>query len=136
MDTMAAYAMAVGSRGARVRVLDWDEAARRIVAAKATHAAAGLGRDWEWTGGPILAEGLPIPREDTYTYLASTWAVPELAVGDHDGVWENAAEPCWRYKDETPGWDSGTYWPESALAILREGGLVIEGEVVMREIEA
>ena len=46
-----------------------------------------------------------------YTYLASTWAVPEL---DMDG---DIVE-CFRMEHEVPGWDSKTKWPKSALNIL------------------
>lgn len=113
MDTLSAIGLnsAAQRRGARARVFDWNEAARRIVATGVTEAAAGLGQDWEYTGGDILLNGNPVPREVTYTYLMSNWAVPEL---DLDG----AVEPCWIYEDESPGWDDSTYWPESALAIL------------------
>lgn len=133
MDSMTAFVLgeSARARGDQPRVFDWDEAARRIVAAKATHASAGLSGDWDWTGGEILADGKPVPAEDTYTYLASIWAIPELALGEGD--W-SAGDDCWRWKDETPGWDSDTYWPQSALDILN--GDVIEGEVVMRELEA
>jgi hypothetical protein len=108
MDSAAAFIRGAASQGNRPRVFDWDEAARRIKARGATEASAGLQDDWEWTGGSILTDGAP--DSDTYTYLASTWAIPELDTGD-------GREDCWRYMDETD-WDSGTYWPESALAIL------------------
>ena len=48
---------------------------------------------------------------DDYTYLASTWAVPEL---DMDG---DIVE-CFRMGHEVPGWNSKTKWPKSALDIL------------------
>ena len=109
MDTLRAFAMGEASRGNRSRVFDWDRAAELIAERRPVEASAGLATDWEWTGGPIWADGRPVPREDTYTFLASTWAEPEL---DMDGD----VQPCWRYKDETDDWNSGTYWPESALA--------------------
>jgi hypothetical protein len=90
-------------------VFDWDRAARRIQESGARSAAAGLRDDWGWTGGPIWADG-PYAEDETYTYLASTWAVPEL---DLDGT----IEECWTWQDETE-WDAGTYWPESARTIL------------------
>lgn len=95
----------------KLLVFDWVEAAQRIKAAGATEASAGLSGDWDWTGGDILRDGKPIPREETYTYLASTWATPELDIG-------NGPEPCFKLQDKTPGWDSGTYWPPEALAIM------------------
>lgn len=112
MESAKAFAMGDLNRDRPLRVFDWDKAATIIVSKRATSAEAGLRGDWEWTGGEILADGEPVPVEDTYTYLGSTWAVPELVVG------EEAPIPCWRYADET-GWDAHTYWPESALRILR-----------------
>lgn len=116
MDSISAFAMGAANRGRELKVFDWDLAAERIVAAKARNASAGLAGDWEWTGGPILRDGSPIPDGETYTFLASTWATPELEI---DGDLRN---DCMAMQSATPGWDDDTYWPESALAILREGG--------------
>lgn len=111
MDTVTAMARAAAARGNKLRVFDWDRAAQRIAETRPEVASAGLGEDWEWTGGEIYRDGDIIPRSETYTYLASNWAIPEL---DMDGE----VEPCWKYADETPGWDHDTYWPETALATL------------------
>ena len=116
MDTLAAFARGQAAKGNPVKVFDWDEAATRIKAAGAQTASAGLEGDWEWTGGEILRDGRPVPAEDTYVYLASTWAIPELAIDDE------LPSPCWKFEADTDGWDSGTYWPDSALAILRGEG--------------
>ena len=113
MDTLQAFAMGEASRGRPIMVFDWDKAAAIIRNGHVQSARAGLSGDWEWTGGDILADGKPVPADDTYTDLASTWAEPELLI-----VGE-ACVPCWRYEDEAPGWDPKTYWPNSALAILR-----------------
>ena len=51
------------------------------------------------------------PVMDDYTFLASTWAVPELDI-DGDIV------ECFRMEHEVPGWGSDTKWPKSALDIL------------------
>ena len=111
MDSMTAFAMGQASRGKETRVFDWDEAARRIRAAGAQEAAAGLSEDWEWTGGDILKNGSPVPKDGVYAYLASTWATPELCI---DGV----TSACFKMQSDTPGWDCETYWPDSARAIL------------------
>lgn len=118
MDTLSAFAMGQANQGRPLMVFDWDEAARRIPDSHAHEASAGLRNDWDWTGGPICRDGEPVPADDTYTYLASTWAVPEL---DIDGD----VSACWRYENESPGWDARTYWPESARAILTrvDGGV-------------
>lgn len=115
MDTMAAFAMGQAAQGNPVKVFDWNEAATRIKVAGAQTASAGLQDDWEWTGGEILRDGEPVPHENTYVYLASTWAIPELVIDDDDPI------PCWKFSDDTDGWDSATYWPASALAILHSG---------------
>lgn len=113
MDTISAFAMGFAYQGKESKVFDWEKAARIIKERGAQSASAGLSEDWEWTGGDILEDGKPIPREDTYTYLASTWATPELCV---DGDYLD----CYRMQSETPGWNSDTYWPGEALAILNQ----------------
>ena len=111
MDSISAFAKGAASRGRESMVFDWDEAARRIIAKGAKFASAGLRDDWEWTGGGILVNGKP--DMESYTFLSSTWATPELRIGDEE------PEACFKMKSETPEWDSRTKWPESALIILR-----------------
>jgi hypothetical protein len=112
MDSMLAFAMGEANRGKPSMVFDWDKAARIIKSYGAKEASAGLSGDWEYTGGPILRDGQPVPADDTYTFLASTWATPELEV-------DGETIDCWRYQTGDDDCDSGTYWPESALTILR-----------------
>lgn len=109
MDTMKAFAMGEANRGKELMVFDWDKAANLIKEKKPIEASAGLSGDWDWTGGTIFKNGKNVL--DSYTYLASTWATPEL---DLDGeIFE-----CFKMESETDGWDSGTKWPESSLKIL------------------
>jgi len=108
MDSLSAFARGEVNRGKPLMVFDWDRAAQIIRDRQAHDASAGLSGDWEWTGGPILADGKPVPREETYVYLASTWATPELDIGGE-------IIDCWKHTDE---WDAHTFWPPSALAIL------------------
>lgn len=115
MDTVAAYAIAEAARarGDEGRVFDWHKAARLIREKNAKTAGAGLQGDWEWTGGDIFADGKPVPEDDTYTYLASCWAIPELEI-------DGELVDCFLLDSEnTFGWHEKTYWPESALAILK-----------------
>lgn len=112
MNTFAAALMGMANRGKELMVFDWDKAALLIKAKKPEWAAAGLRGDWEYTGGTIYENGKPV--KDSYTYLSSTWAVPEL---DMDGE----TIECYRMKSETPEWSSDTKWPESALLILNGG---------------
>ncbi len=109
MDTMCAFAMGEANRGKEMMVFDWNKAAALIKERGAKNASAGLSGDWEWTGGKILKDG-KIP-EDSYTYLASTWATPEIEI-------DGEIIDCYKMESETDGWDSGTFWPESAKAIL------------------
>jgi hypothetical protein len=111
MDTIQAFAMGRASQGRPIRVFDWLTAAKIIRERQPTVASAGLSGDWEWTGGDIYRNGEPVPSDDTYTYLASTWATPELDL-DGDVI------DCWVWQADS-GWDSDTYWPAEALAVLR-----------------
>jgi hypothetical protein len=111
MDSLAAFFMGEANRHRELMVFDWDKAARIIKEKKATTASAGLAGDWEYTGGQILRGGIPVPEDEAYVYLASTWAIPELEVdGETIG--------CYQMESQTPGWDAKTYWPESSRAIL------------------
>lgn len=113
MDTMMAFAMGEANRGKDLMVFDWDKAARIIKERGATSASAGLSGDWGYTGGNIFSDGKP--NTESYTYLASTWATPELDV-DGDII------DCFIMEREVPEeWGtnySDIKWPESALAIL------------------
>ena len=110
MDSFSAMLRGQAAQGQPLMVFDWDEAARRIKASGVKSASAGLESDWEYTGGSIFEDGKPIPGADTYVYLASLWATPELDLGE-------GPEPCWKYAAGT-GWDAHTFWPESARKIL------------------
>lgn len=109
MDSISAFAMGDANRGREEMVFDLDKAARLIVERNATHASAGLRSDWDWTGGDIFRDGQIVT--DDYTYLASTWATPEIDI-DGDVI------DCFRMESETPGWNSGTKWPASAREIV------------------
>jgi len=111
MDTMAAFARSQANWGMEHRVFDWDKAAKLIKDANIKNASAGLADDWEYTGGEILRDGIPVKQEDSFTYLSSNWATPELEINDH-------RIDCFKMKSETDGWDADTFWPESALNIL------------------
>lgn len=111
MDTASAFAMGAANRNKPMMVFDWHKAAEIIRERKPKVASAGLRGDWDWTGGYIYRKGKPIPQENTYTFLASTWAVPELEI-------DGELIPCYIMEDDTE-WGSKTYWPESAINILR-----------------
>lgn len=111
MDNAIAFKMGEANRHKELMVFDWDKAAKLIKESDAQYACAGLRSDWEWTGGVIFNENKPVFDDDTY--LASTWAVPELELNGE-------IIECYKMQSETPNWDSDTKWPESALNILKE----------------
>lgn len=112
MNTWSAFIMGEANRDKELMVFDWDKAARLIKESGCEYASAGLRSDWEYTGGCIFSDGKPCM--DDYTYLASTWAVPELC-------FNGETVECYKMQSETPGWHHGTKWPESALEILNNG---------------
>ncbi len=109
MDSVNAFAMGAANAHKELMVFDWELAAAWILASGVDHAEAGLSRDWNWTGGTIFEAGKP--TKDHYTYLASTWATPEIDLGD-------GPIPCFRMQSDTPKWDSATKWPPEAMDIL------------------
>lgn len=111
MDSMSAFAMGKANQHKELMVFDWEKAAWLIKERKPKRASAGLRGDWEWTGDDIYENGAPVPSDNTYTFLASTWATPEL---DLDGE----IVDCYKMESEVPGWGSDTYWPPEALAII------------------
>ena len=113
MDSIKAFMIGEANRGKEMMVFDWDKAAQLIKDRNAKNAAAGLSNDWEWTGGRIYENGTIVAEGQTYTYLASTWATPEIEV-------DGELIDCFKMESETPGWDSDTYWPESARNILED----------------
>ena len=109
MDNWTAFMMGMTNQGKEMMVFDWDKAATLIKERKPERASAGLKDDREWTGGTIYKDGEPVM--DDYTYLSSTWAVPELNM-DGDII------ECFRMEHEVPKWSAQTKWPQSALDIL------------------
>ncbi len=109
MDNFKAFSLGERNRDREQMVFDWDKAAALIKERKPDKAGAGLQGDWEWTGGTIFENGKIV--SDDYTYLASTWAVPELNL---DGKFF----PCYKMKSEVGDWDCHTKWPKSAVVIL------------------
>lgn len=101
--------MGEANRGRELKVFDWDRAAQLIKENGYKDASAGLQSDWEYTGGDIFINGKPDMK--SYTYLASTWATPEIEI-------DGEVYDCYKMKSQTLNWDAHTKWPESALNIL------------------
>ena len=111
MDTLSAFARGAANRNKEQMVFDWIKASKIIKERNAREASAGLRGDWEWTGGSILKDGLPV--KESYTFLASTWAVPELEI-------DGEIIECFKMESELPGWGAKTFWPDEALEVLKE----------------
>jgi hypothetical protein len=109
MNTADAFAMGQANRSKELMVFDWDKALRLIKGHAAREASAGLCDDWAWTGGIIWRDGAPVPRAETYVYLASTWATPQINI---DGT----VMDCYRMQGDTPSWNEDTYWPQFSEA--------------------
>lgn len=107
----------IANQDKSLMVFDWDKAARRIKEKNTKCASAGLSEDWCHTGGCIWDDGI-VPEEDTYVYLASTWATPELDLG------EECNEACFIMEKDVPNdWGKDfpkIYWPKSARKIIGE----------------
>ena len=116
MDTMSAFARGKASRGQPMMVFDWAKAARLIVEAGCKEASAGLASDWEYTGGAIYEEGKPVTSEERSTYLASSWAHPQICIGDRHG--DGELQECWVLAADTDGWHEHTFWPPLSLSII------------------
>jgi len=116
MDSLQAFSNGELNRGKEMKVFDWDKAARLInkeieeSGSSDFVVGAGLSGDWEWTGGIIWSWGNP--NFDSYTYLSSTWATPEISIDGEE-------QDCYIMESETE-WTNETKWPESALNILKE----------------
>lgn len=108
MDTFAAFAMGAANRGKPLMVFDWKKAAEIIRKEMPREAEAGLEGDWQFTGGLIFRDGKIV--DDCYTYLASTWARPQILI---DGAYRD----CFVMEGETE-WNESTKWPAEAKAIL------------------
>lgn len=112
MDTISAFIQGSANRDKELMVFDWIKAANIIKEKQPETASAGLRDDWEWTGGEIYNDGEIIPQDQTYTFLASTWAVPELEI-------DGEVIECYKMQNELPDYGSDTYWPKEALNILK-----------------
>ena len=111
MDTFSAFERGKANAHKPLMVFDWDKAAQILKDSGCDYAEAGLAGDWGYTGGCIW-ENRKICR-DSYTYLSSTWATPQLLI---NGEYRD----CYIMQDDSPGWHSETKWPESAVAIINQ----------------
>ena len=109
MDHFSAFARGEANRGKEMMVFDWIRAAELIKEKNPESASAGLSGYWDYTGGTIWEDGKPVV--DEYTYLASTWATPEIEI-------DGEVFDCYRMESQLPGWDAQTKWPQEALDIL------------------
>lgn len=115
MDIFTAMARAQANSHKPMMVFDWDKAAHLIKQniSDLDYASAGLQGDWEWTGGCIYQDNKP--DLESYTYLASCHAIPELILVLKDD--SRIKHSCYISESKTT-WDAKTKWPQSALDIL------------------
>lgn len=111
METLEAFRMAVMHTESKEMVFDWHKAARIIKDRPNETASAGLRGDWEYTGGVIWCDGQPCFDNQDWIFLSSTWAIPELAIG-------NDVYPCFVFTEDFPQWHAHTFWPSSAREII------------------
>lgn len=104
MDDFDAMFRGRASSDGRVKVFDWSKAEKLLASRGWPDADAGLSGDMRWTSGSIFRNGKRVLKDDAYVYLASNWATPVIVIGGEQ-------IPCWVWRDESPGWDSDTYWP-------------------------
>lgn len=119
MDTLQAFAKGEANRDKELMVFDWDKAVSIIKERNLKNCGAGLKSDFEWTAGMILVDGKPYTED--YTYLASTWATPQLIIySDEDSDVFDYVETvdCWKYFDGTYG--SDTKFPEHLVSLFEE----------------
>lgn len=110
MDNMIAFGLGEANRGKPLMVFDWHKAVDLINANSYKNCGAGLEGDFEWTSGNILVDG-KVELYD-YTYLASTWATPQLIVyADSESYEILETIDCYVMDNETE-WSSGTKFPK------------------------
>lgn len=114
MTNINVFAMGQANRGKEQMVFDWLKAAQLIKEAKPVIAGAGLAGDWDYTGGTIFENNAPVNKDDSYTYLSSDWATPELEM---DGL----RQDCYQMQSALPDYGAKTFWPEDALEVLNGG---------------
>ena len=112
MDNISAFAMGAANQGKEPMVFDWDKAVEIIKEKNIKNAGAGLDGDFEYTAGMILENGKPYTSD--YTYLASTWATPQLIIYDAHGDIEEAID-CFVMQSQTK-YGSGTQFPEHLIS--------------------
>lgn len=110
MDTLSSFAKGEANRNKDLKVFDWDKAAKIIKEGNHKNASAGLAEDMYWTAGNIFVDG-EMPDSIFKPYLASTWATPVLIIDDDEF-------DCYKMQSETDGWNSDTFWPDSAREIM------------------
>ena len=109
MNNIQAFANGQANKNKEMMVFNWDKAAKLIKEHNGKEVWAGLKGDWNSTGGLIFEDGKPCFCG--YTYLASTWAIPEI---DIDGM----IYECYSMQSDVSNWDAKTKWPKSALEEL------------------
>ena len=118
MDSLRAFALGQANRGKEMMVFDWDKAVKIIKERGLKKCAAGLSSDFKWTAGLILVDGMPYDQD--CTFLASTWATPQLIVCDDDGDYIQEID-CYIMESET-NYSSDTKFPMHLRELFENKG--------------
>lgn len=116
MNNMQAFLNGELNRNKELMVFDWAKAVDLINENGYKNCGAGLESDYEWTAGIILKDGNPVT--DDYTYLASTWATPQLIVYSDDGEEIIEEIDCFVMQSKT-NWNEKTKFPQDQQLRLK-----------------
>ena len=115
MDSLQAFQYGEMNRHKELMVFDWEKAVDIINEGGYKNCAAGLDGYYELTAGRILKDGRPY--FDDYTYLASTWATPQLIVCDENDNYVDWYD-CYIMQNQTT-WGSDTKFPKEQAERLK-----------------
>lgn len=123
MDTLLAGLLGAKARreGREAKVFDWDYAATllRLFASDGIKDVEVCLLQDEGNTYAYAIEDKKININKGYAYLSSVWATPGMIIYYDDG--HEVTVPCFKMQHEVPNWDCDTWWPDSALDILRGG---------------
>ena len=117
MNNIQAFINGEANRNKERMVFDWNKAVEIIKDRNLQNCAAGLDGDFGYTAGIILSDGKPYT--DDYTYLASTWAKPQLIIMDSSGCDFDDCETidCFVMEGETK-FNESTKFPQDLIDLF------------------
>ena len=121
IDTLTAVGYAIAARRANreSKVFDWDYAAtmlRMFASDGITDVEVCILEDRGHTCEYAI-ENKRINPDSGCAFLASIWGTPGMIVYYEDG--SEVTIPCFKMASEVPDWNEDTWWPDSAVNILK-----------------